>query len=217
MSERSKQEARVFDTYPLLREMALKFAEQIKKKVPISTKSKLLDCGCGSGLVGMHLYEDVASLVMMDTSEAMLDILREKIARNNIRNMRVIHADLHGASLHAEEFDVIYMNNVLHHIEDITGFLTDLCRVLKQDGCLCLGDLCVEDGSFHGDIEGVYHCGFDENHLGQLLKNRGLVHIRWEEYYVFTKSDATGTVRDYPVFFMSAIKPSSGSALSGSS
>ena len=210
MSERSKQEARVFDEYPLLREMALKFAEQVKKRAPLSTKSNLLDCGCGSGLVGMHLYEDVASIVMMDTAEAMLDILNDKISRYNIRNMRVIHSDLQGAALHAEKFDVIYMNNVLHHIEDITGFLTDLCRLLKQEGCLCLGDLCVEDGSFHGDIEGVYHCGFDENQLGQLLRNLGLVDIHWEEYYVFTKSAATGTVRDYPVFFMSGIKPPGG-------
>ena len=206
MNNRFDQKARAMDEHPVIREIALHFSEALKKAVPFSEKMHVLDFGCGSGLVSMHLYQEVGSLVMMDSSTGMLEILQEKIAQHGVTNMQVVNSSVLESLPDAESFDVIFMNNVLHHIDDVTGFLGALCRKLKPGGHLCLGDLKKEDGTFHEDNTGVKHFGFEVLKLGPVLKASGLTDLRWEDYFVVTKPRGDNSVRDYPLFFVAACK-----------
>jgi tRNA (cmo5U34)-methyltransferase len=206
MNSRFDQKAKELDEHPVIRDIAFKFSQTLKTNVSLSDDMHILDYGCGSGLIGIHLYKEVGLLVMIDSSEGMLDILRDKIVQHNISNMKIINSSVYKFSSEAETYDVVYMNNVLHHIDDIVRFLRKITLILKPGGYLCLGDLIREDGTFHDDNTDVKHFGFDENELSNILKKIGLNNIRLEEYYVINKPDKSGTMREYPLFFMSAVK-----------
>ncbi|MDA3797948.1 MAG: class I SAM-dependent methyltransferase [Kiritimatiellae bacterium] len=75
MNNRFDQKAKEMDGNPTIRDVALKFSQVLKEEVQLTTESKLLDYGCGSGLIGMHLYKDVSSIVMLDSSAGMLELL----------------------------------------------------------------------------------------------------------------------------------------------
>ncbi|MBF0379351.1 MAG: class I SAM-dependent methyltransferase [Desulfamplus sp.] len=206
MNNRFDQKARELDEHPVMREVALKFSQTLLSHVPLSQKYNILDYGCGSGLIGMHLYKKVNSLVMMDTSEGMLCILKEKILKNNINNMEIINCELEKAQIEPDKFDVIYINNVLHHIEDISSFLAVVKKSLKPKGYFCIGDLEKEDGSFHSDNADVRHFGFEEHEIEEYLANCNFEKIKNERYYTVKKPDNSGKIKQYPMFFISATK-----------
>lgn len=203
MSKRFDQKARELDQHPVMREIALNFYRTLSTHIPLAYNYKVLDYGCGSGLIGMHLYKNVNSLVMMDTSKGMLNILKEKIQNENISNMHIMNCDLENARIVSERFDVIYMNNVLHHIEDILFFLGIAKSALKPKGYLCIGDFEKEDGSFHDDNSDVKHFGFEEQEIDGYLRTCGLQKLKTERYFTIKKPTNSGAIQEYPLFFIS--------------
>lgn len=206
MSKRFDEKARELDAHPVMREIALNFSRTLSTHVHLSESFRVLDYGCGSGLIGMHLHSAVKSITMMDSSEGMLNILVEKIQKHNIQNMEVMKSDMESSGIEAETFDVIYMNNVLHHIDDIPSFLRLTKNTLKPNGYLCIGDFEKEDGSFHEDNSDVRHFGFDEREIDAYLERCNLKKMIMERYYSISKPNKSGELQHYPLFFMTSIK-----------
>lgn len=206
MSSRFDKKAKEMDQNPVIQQVAKSFARTLKSRVRLSSQTRALDFGCGSGLVGMQLYSEVGSLTMMDTSAGMLALLKEKIAQNKITNMAVLNCDIFTAATLPAEFDLIYMNSVLHHIEDIPAFLEKIRSMLKPGGQLCIGDLKAEGGTFHHDNTGVHHFGFAEQDLRSRLNAGGFTVTHCEEHYTIRRPDSADVMRDYPLFFCAATK-----------
>lgn len=94
---------------------------------------RVLDAGCGSGPLSAALRAKGAVVTGFDASAAMVDLARQRLGEE---------ADLHVADL-AEplpfadaEFDDVVASLVLHYLEDWTGPLAELRRVLKPGGRL---------------------------------------------------------------------------------
>lgn len=207
MTNKFDQKAKEFDEHPIIRETAVAFAQTIKKNRALKKHMDVLDIGCGSGLVAMNLYKQVRSLLMLDTSEEMLNILKNKMACHMISNMNVVHGDLNILDDHADSFDLIYMSNLLHHIEDIAGFFKTIIPLLKHKGHVCIGDLVKEEGAFHEDRSEVKHFGFQEQDLCDLLTEAGFEKCKSQRYHIIKKTDTTGRPKEYPLFFITANKP----------
>jgi ubiquinone/menaquinone biosynthesis C-methylase UbiE len=206
MSKRFDTKAQELDEHPIMREIALEFSRMLSVHVPLSQRFRVLDYGCGSGLIGMHLYSNVGSLTMMDSSEGMLDILNEKIEKEHISNMKVMNCALEESKIESSTFDLIYMNNVLHHIENATSFLKSIKNLLKPNGHLCIGDFEKEDGSFHEDNSDVHSFGFDEHEIDEYCIECGLEKITRKRYYTIKKPNQSGVIQEYPLFFVTTIK-----------
>ena len=135
-------------------------AEAIRKAVPLSKDMKALEYGCGTGLLSFALQEDLGQITLADTSQGMLDVLKEKIANASVTNMHPVRLDLSTESLPAEKYQITYSLMVLHHIHDARGILSKFHDVLEADGYLVVADLDKEDGSFHTDGTTDVHKGF---------------------------------------------------------
>ena len=96
---------------------------------------RILDAGCGSGPLSAALRADGAAVTGFDRSAAMVDLARQRPG---------LDADLHVADLGAPlpyadaEFDDVVAPLVLHYLEDWSGPLAELRRVLKSGGRLIL-------------------------------------------------------------------------------
>ena len=94
---------------------------------------RILDAGCGSGPLAAALHAKGATVSGFDVSAAMVDLARQRLGDD---------ADLHVADLAAPlpfpdaEFDDVVASLVLHYLEDWTGPLSELRRVLKPGGRL---------------------------------------------------------------------------------
>jgi ubiquinone/menaquinone biosynthesis C-methylase UbiE len=96
---------------------------------------RVLDAGCGAGLLSASLRARGAVLTGFDASPAMVELARRRLGND---------VSLHVADLAAPlpfddvEFDDVVMSLVLHYLADWTAPLSELRRVLRPGGRLIL-------------------------------------------------------------------------------
>jgi ubiquinone/menaquinone biosynthesis C-methylase UbiE len=94
---------------------------------------RVLDAGCGAGPLMAALRERGADVTGFDVSAGMVELARRKLGQD---------ADLHVADLAAPlpfpdaSFDDVVASLVLHYLEDWSGPLAELRRVLRPGGRL---------------------------------------------------------------------------------
>jgi len=164
-----------------------------------------LEFGCGTGLISKNLTHRFSSILMMDLSEGMIEQLKLKIKKNNIKNMKAWCGDLF--EFHDNgKFDVIYTSMVFHHIEDLSKVIKKLCELLNKNGKLIVVDLCPDDGSFHDEVHGFSgHNGFELTEMESFLKEAGLEVIGSRVFYSGIKENE-GKEHPYQLFSMCGIK-----------
>lgn len=194
--------ARRWDANPLFQERADRIAAAIRAGVPLNTGMRALDYGSGTGLLSFPLRHELGHITLKDTSAGMLEVLREKIAAQGVGNMTPVLMDLTAAPLPDERYDLIYSSMTLHHIPDTDAILKAFHDLLDPGGWLCVADLDMEDGSFHGPGFDV-HYGFDRVELAGRARRAGFADIAFETVFEIVKEQAHGT-RAYPVFMMRA-------------
>jgi ubiquinone/menaquinone biosynthesis C-methylase UbiE len=204
MANHFDQKAQEFDNNPIIQEMGKIFARTLRQRVELSSESRLLDFGCGTGQIGLQLSPLVGSLVMVDSSQGMLARVREKVDQTNQTNVVVMSVEQHTALQPSPLYDCIYTNMVLHHIADIPGFARQMHGQLRTGGTLCIGDLYKEEGTFHGENPDVRHFGFEPAELSHTLESCGFSIATCECYHSIKKPDAAGVMREYPLFFLAA-------------
>ncbi|WP_144122670.1 class I SAM-dependent methyltransferase [Catellatospora sichuanensis] len=99
---------------------------------------RILDAGCGSGPLSAALRAKGAVVTGFDVSAAMVDLARQRLGED---------ADLHVADLSEPlpfadaEFDDVVASLVLHYLQDWSGPLAELRRVLKPGGRLIISTM----------------------------------------------------------------------------
>ena len=94
---------------------------------------RVLDAGCGAGYGSAELAEAALEVVGMDVAPEAVDFARAHYQAPNLR----FEQGSCVAMPHAEaSFDLVVAFEVIEHLEDWRGFLTEACRVLTPGGQL---------------------------------------------------------------------------------
>ena len=140
----------------------LKLAERLLDKISWRGDERVLDVGCGRGLLSVAVAQRVprGSVVGVDVwNPAALSGNRRESVLENARVARVdnrvevTEGDARDLPFADGSFDVVVSNFVVHEIRDRPGrekMMRELARVLKPGGCVALVDFiftddCVED------------------------------------------------------------------------
>ena len=111
----------------------LTIAEIVQKIEP----KKLLDAGCGSGDYLLYLSPFVEKIYGIDFSEVACKMAKEKIKRS--KKVVIKKMDLtKKLGFQNSYFDFILCTEVLEHLKDNTYILSELKRILKNDGLILL-------------------------------------------------------------------------------
>lgn len=183
--------------------------ETIVREARPAATMDVLDYGCGTGLVGLFLLPHVRSVTGADSSPAMLDVLRQKIADGRVRGMQAVRLDLETDAAPAGRFDMIVVSMAMHHIAAVDRVLAAFLTMLRPEGVLCLADLDSEPGTFHGaDAAGsVHHNGFDRAAMKAKLTATGFAEPRDVTAATFNKPVATGGEQTFSIFLITARRP----------
>ncbi len=192
-----------WDNNPVRNEMVKKFVNIIRKHAQIRPNSHILDFGCGTGLVGLHFAEEADRIKMLDTSPAMLEVLKKKVKEQGPHNVQIIQKDI--AQLD-EPNNLIVSLMTFHHITNQAEILREFYNKLHDNGLIIIGDLMPEDGSFHYP-ESVPHNGIHPNALSKLCKEAGF-HVEWcYKFHSVHKKTNLGTQKSFDLFVLVARKP----------
>lgn len=149
---------------------AKEFVEELKKYISFDKEDKIMDFGCGTGLVGLELLPEVSFAVMADTSASMLEVLESKLDYAQLEKVEIINGPL---SLYKNrDIDKLISLMAFHHIENLDEIIERISKTLKHGGLFILGDVLTEDGSFHAPAT-VPHNGFDLEELASRIEKFG--------------------------------------------
>jgi len=195
-------EAAAWDEEPRRVQLAKDLFRAISEEVVLNPSMDALDFGCGTGLVTLQLSARVGHVKGVDSSQGMLDVLERKIQSYPIENVMTRRVDLDCGDVLDGLYDLVVTTMTLHHIREVMPLIEQFARVLKLGGRLCIADLDVEDGAFHGNNEGVFHLGFDRCVLRDSLSKAGIIDINDRTAAAVVKPDATGKMKTFNVFLM---------------
>jgi trans-aconitate methyltransferase len=173
-------------------------AEALGNAVPFKPEMDALEIGCGTGLMTMLLQPKVRSILAVDTSEGMLNVLRAKLEAAGVTNVQPLNLDL-AVSDPPHPVDLVYSAMTFHHLPDPAAMLQRLRPFLRPGAYVAVADLDAEDGSFHGGREGVAHHGFSAQQMQELLAAAGLTDLRTSVVHTITRPRPDGTLAHYPV------------------
>ena len=147
---------------------------------------KVLDIGCGTGMVHAHIAGSVSELHGADVSSASIDMARRQ-------NPTAHYKTYDGQVLPYADgsFDCAFAICVLHHVPvaQWAAFLKDMSRVVKRGGLV----LVIEHNPLNPATQWVVNtCKFDVNakllrpwKLRRLLDSAGIINP-WVKYVLFT-------------------------------
>lgn len=118
----------------------IKIIERLFSQIDLSNVKKVLEVGCGIGVLSYYLAEKYK----WEVTGIDLDPEQIERAKNDYREnkyIRFIEADATKLPFGDNEFDLVLAVDVLHHIPDWDEALREISRVLGSTGLYLLNDL----------------------------------------------------------------------------
>ncbi|WP_321778613.1 class I SAM-dependent methyltransferase [Sulfurimonas sp.] len=177
---------------------AKKIADAISKNMNLTSNMDILDFGVGTGLLGFEIAKNVRQVYGVDTSASMLEKLKAKNTPE--LNIQTFCQDIVKEPLN-QKFDGLVSSMTLHHVKNLELFFKTIYKNLKDNGFIAIADLQSEDGSFHSDNAGVFHFGFNEKELSDIIEKAGFTQVKFEDINTISKPH-----KDFGVFLLTAKK-----------
>ena len=95
---------------------------------------KVMDAGCGHGILLYNLSKRGASCTGFDYSDRYIKETKKNFKKLNVKNFKLIRGDLTKIHLPDNSFDIIFCLDVLEHIPSVEQAIKELKRVLKPNG-----------------------------------------------------------------------------------
>ena len=192
-----EQMAKRYDTEERM-ELAKVIVKEVRPELRNSKSKSLIDYGSGTGLVSLELSDLVDSILLVDSSEQMLEVAKAKISHKGITNSNVLYSDFTQKTPELKA-DIILMSLVLLHIPDTQKILQELFDILTNGGKLIIIDFDKNDQINHPKV----HNGFSHEELQKSLSEVGFTSIEIKTFYhgkrIFMNQDAS-------MFISSSIK-----------
>jgi SAM-dependent methyltransferase len=118
---------------------------------------RVLDIGCGIGLIEQELEQKVADLCAVDMSEKSIDI-----ARTRAPTTRFFHSDGDTLPFDDGSFDAVFTSCVIHHVPPASRakFTSEMLRILRSGGVAII----IEHNPLNPMTRYIVsRCAFDED------------------------------------------------------
>ena len=171
--------AEIWNSYSFVQDNAKNFVKYIKEKIKLNKDTVIMDFGCGTGIVGLNLINNVKKVVFLDPSKGMIKQVQKAILKKNIHNYEILEGDIN--KYKGDKLDLILVANVFHHIEDINHIINKFSNILKKGGKVLVVDLFETSEDFHGGS--APHNGFKPENIVKLFKNNNFTNVQYENFY----------------------------------
>ena len=102
-------------------------------------KVKILDIGCGGGLLSEPMCRLGAEVIGIDASNKNINVAKLHAKKNNL-NIKYICSSPEDLNT-KDKFDVILNMEIIEHVEDVKTFLESCSKLLKKNGIMFVATL----------------------------------------------------------------------------
>ena len=176
------------------KEAQILMQDLVGKKLRLSDSMKVLDAGCGRGVVASYLTEKYGcSIEAIDITPMLIEEAKNRARRTNVNKVNFHVMDYSNTDFQNEYFDTSYSVETLCHSLNINKTLKELYRILKKGGKIALFEYAIandEDFSPYElnmlnyvinvtGTEGLYN--FRDGKLQNLIRKAGFRKIEVED------------------------------------
>jgi ubiquinone/menaquinone biosynthesis C-methylase UbiE len=137
--EKAKEIARLKSKASILFQIDQKNWQQAE----LRSGMKILDLGCGSGTVSCELAKSIRTgeVIGVDSSEAILQQAQQLKDSEGIDNITFRQGNAYALNFPDKTFDFVYSRFLFQHLADPLKVLSQVHRILKPGGILCVLDV----------------------------------------------------------------------------
>lgn len=135
---------------------------------------KVLEAGCGTGLILQRIAQIAQEAHGIDISEGMLTLAKEK-------GLNVQQASVTKIPFEDDYFDVVCSFKVLAHVKDIKDAIAEMSRVIKPGGILVL----------------EFYNTYSLRYLIKQIKQPTKTSIKFSDEDVYTRYDNLSSIKSY--------------------
>ena len=107
---------------------------EILERIKLKPGDVVADIGAGAGVFSLPLAKAVGpkgKVYAVDIEQGLMDYIDAKAKAQNVTNVVTVLGKFTDANLPAKDVDVVFIHDVLHHIEDRATYLRNLGPYLK--------------------------------------------------------------------------------------
>lgn len=116
-----------------------------KVRAALSPDQRVLDIGCGTGILSLGIAPFVASITATDTSPQMIAVAESKAESLSITNVEFRVCDGYALPYGDQAFNAVMLFNVLHLVNEPTALLHEAHRLLRPAGYLFTATDCYAE------------------------------------------------------------------------
>ena len=144
---------------------------------PVVRHKQVLELATGTGLIAKHIVRSADHIEATDASQEMIEQ-----AKQGVKSTKLYFSvqDMFHLPYADQSFDVVIVANALHIVPEPEKALSEIRRVLKDDGVLVAPTFTHADNAFFGKVKAFF------------LKLAGFpLHSKWtsHEYLVFLREN----------------------------
>ena len=121
-----------------IKENIIKTFKLDNKKTPLKD-IKILDIGCGGGLLSEPMCRLGAEVTGIDASDKNIEVAKLHSNKNNLKINYFCSSP--EKFVVKDKFDVILNMEIVEHVEDVNFFLNSCCKLLKKNGIMFVATL----------------------------------------------------------------------------
>jgi ubiquinone/menaquinone biosynthesis C-methylase UbiE len=126
--------------------------DKILDFLPIQQKGLFVDIGSGTGNFSLYLRKrSNCKIICIDNSSEMVKRLQQKVKTANVEDIEVCRGDLLSLPFPDNRIDISFSKFVLHDVKNKNKAITEMIRVLRKGGNICIVDL------LRGDLNNLYN------------------------------------------------------------
>lgn len=103
------------------------------ERMGIRAGDRILEVGVGTG-INTSLYPSNCHMTGVDLSSSMLEKARERVAREGLRNVRLLEMDAQRLTFADDSFDIVYAPYLVSVVPDPVQVACEMRRVCKPGG-----------------------------------------------------------------------------------
>lgn len=118
------------------------------KSLDLEPGQVVADIGAGSGVITLlmaPLVEPDGQIIAVDVQQKMLDLLKQKLAKFGVDNVKLVKGTPKSPRLDPESIDLAIMVDVYHEFEFPYEMLLELSQALKPGGAIAFVEYRLED------------------------------------------------------------------------
>jgi phosphatidylethanolamine/phosphatidyl-N-methylethanolamine N-methyltransferase len=103
------------------------------ERMGIQPNDRILEVGVGTG-INTSMYPRNCQVTGVDLSSSMLEKARERVAREGLRNVRLLEMDAQNLTFADDSFDIVYAPYLVSVVPDPVRVVREMRRVCKPGG-----------------------------------------------------------------------------------